>query len=85
MERILEIGGWVGVILLLLGYALLSTKRLKFPQTYHCYVMVGCLLVAAQQAFLGVWSVFVFNLTSVLLALYALWQERKSYERRNTH
>ncbi len=73
----LETAGWIGVIVQLGAYALVSRGALPGDSPrYHAFNVVGAVLMAASAAALGNWAVVVGQLTWLGLGAAALTRSR---------
>ena len=71
-DKLLDILGWVGTTLILLGYGLYSTGVVPDVIVYHWLNLIGSIGVAAISYRRKVWQPVVINVTFALFALIAI-------------
>ena len=65
--------GWLGMILIILAYYLLSTERLKSNQkTYHLLNGLGGVFTVISAFYIGFWPSVVLNVFWTLVAVFAI-------------
>jgi hypothetical protein len=70
---LINILGWTGVALLLLAYALVSTRRVEGDSfTYQVLNIVGALLLIANSFYFGSYPSVGVNIAWIGIALYTL-------------
>lgn len=69
----IDVGGWIGVTLLLIAYALVSTRRLAGDSTiYQLFNVAGSVLLIINSFFYGAYPSVGINVAWIAIALYAL-------------
>ena len=71
-DKTLDILGWVGTALILLGYGLYSTGVVPDVIVYHWLNLIGSIGVAAISYRRKVWQPVVINVTFAVFALIAI-------------
>ena len=73
----IDVGGWIGVALLLIAYALVSTRRLAGDSTiYQLLNVAGSILLIINSFFYGAYPSVGINIAWIAIALYALlWKK----------
>ena len=72
-QRLLEISGWIGVALVLLGYGLVSTGVISGnAATYHVFMLFGSLFVALISLKQRSYQPAALNICFFILAAIAL-------------
>ena len=73
----IDVGGWIGVALLLIAYALVSTRRLTGDSTiYQLLNIVGSVLLIINSFFYGAYPSVGINIAWIAIALAALlWKQ----------
>lgn len=81
IEKILvDIAGWAGVILLLVGYALVSTRRTEGDSIlYQSLNVLGALCLIINSAYYGAVPSVTINIIWIGIALLALAKKRRSH------
>jgi hypothetical protein len=76
----IDAGGWIGVALLLIAYALVSTRRLAGDSTiYQVLNVAGSVLLIINSFFYGAYPSVGVNIAWIAIALYAfLWKKYSS-------
>ena len=69
---IFDICGWVGMILVLLAYALLSTKKIDNGKTYQVINLVAALLMAIGVYPKKAWFSFTLQVAWAIIAIIAI-------------
>ncbi|MCY7338691.1 MAG: hypothetical protein LH465_01845 [Sphingomonas bacterium] len=75
LDVLMEVVGWIGAILILAGYGLLTAGRLtaKSP-AYQWMNVVGALGFIANSAWNGAWPSAVLNVIWVGIGAVAIWR-----------
>ena len=73
----IDVGGWIGVALLLIAYALVSTRRLAGDSTiYQLLNVAGSVLLIINSFFYGAYPSVGINIAWIAIALSALlWKQ----------
>lgn len=76
--------GWIGVVSLLVGYALVSTKKLQGDSTvYQLLNLAGSGLLLINTFYHAAYPSVGINVAWVAIAIYALARRRLSAQREN--
>lgn len=68
-----SIAGWIGMVLIILAYFLLSTKKLKFNSiTYNVLNIAGGLGLIVSTLVTKSWPVVVLNIFWIGIAIYSI-------------
>jgi len=75
LDLAMEVAGWIGALLILVGYGLLSAGKLsaKSP-TYQWLNVVGALGFIANSSWNGAWPSAALNVIWVGIGAVALWR-----------
>jgi len=75
LDIAMEVAGWIGALLILTGYALLSAGKLdaKSP-AYQWLNVVGALGFIANSSWNGAWPSAALNVIWVGIGAVALWR-----------
>jgi hypothetical protein len=75
LDILMEVVGWIGAILILAGYGLLSAGKLdaKSP-SYQWLNVIGALGFIANSSWNGAWPSAALNVVWVGIGLVALWR-----------
>ena len=77
MKLIIDVGGWLGAILLLLAYFLVSTKRVGGTSIrYQGLNVVGSVLVGANAFYYSALPSFSINVVWIMIGVAALAHRR---------
>ncbi len=78
MDKILiDLIGWLGALLLLTGYALVSTKRMEGDSpTYQILNLLGGACLILNTVYYGAYPSSVVNIVWIGIALYTLARRR---------
>jgi len=73
----IDVGGWIGAALLLIAYALVSTRRLVGDSTiYQLLNVSGSVLLIINSFFYGAYPSVGINIAWIAIALSALlWKQ----------
>lgn len=71
-SRTLEILGWLGTALVLIGYGLYSTGLIPDIYMYHVMNLIGSVFVATISGYRRVWQPFTINTVMAIFALTAI-------------
>jgi len=71
-DKLLDILGWIGTALILLGYGLYSTGVVPDVIIYHWLNLIGSIGVAAISYRRKVWQPVVINVTFAIFAFIAI-------------
>ena len=71
-DKLLDILGWVGTALILIGYGLFTTNIVPDVIVYHILNLIGSVGVAAISYHRRVWQPVVINVTFAVFALIAI-------------
>jgi hypothetical protein len=73
----IDVGGWIGVALLLIAYALVSMRRLAGDSTFYQLLNVaGSVLLIINSFFYGAYPSVGINIAWIAIALSALlWKK----------
>lgn len=78
MEIFSEILGWLGMIIILLAYFLVSTKRLSpTSKKYQLLNLIGAIGVGFNVFYQGAWPTFVLQIAWGLIAFFAIMRNLK--------
>ncbi|UCG88164.1 MAG: hypothetical protein JSW71_06370, partial [Gemmatimonadota bacterium] len=73
MKILIDVGGWIGAVLLLLGYFLVSTKRAGGTSIlYQSLNVVGSVLVGANALYYTALPSFSINVVWIGIGITAL-------------
>jgi hypothetical protein len=73
MTVLVAVAGWVGAVLVLVAYVLLSTRRIDgHSTTYHVMNLLGAACIAANSGWNGAIPSAVVNVIWIGIAIYAL-------------
>jgi hypothetical protein len=75
---LVEVAGWAGAALLLLGYGLLAMGRLTSGARYHALNVVGAAGLGLNGAYHGAFPSVALNLVWVALGVLALRRARST-------
>jgi hypothetical protein len=72
--------GWIGAILLLLAYALVSFKKVAADsQTYQWLNVTASVLLAINTLYHQAYPSSFVNITWTFIAVFAIWTIRRRY------
>jgi hypothetical protein len=71
-DKLLDVLGWIGTALILIGYGLFTTGIVPDVIVYHCLNLTGSIGVAAISYHRKVWQPVVINVTFSVFALIAI-------------
>jgi hypothetical protein len=81
MKITIEIAGWIGALLILLSYLLLSSGRLQGRSpAYQWMNLVGALGFVINSGYNGAWPSAILNVVWMVIGavtLLRLWQQRR--------
>ena len=73
MSLLVAIVGWIGAVLVLGGYVLLSTRRIDgHSTTYHVMNLLGAVCIAINSGWNSAVPSAVINVIWIVIAVYAL-------------
>jgi hypothetical protein len=73
MKLLIDVGGWIGAILILVAYYLVSTRRVHGASVrYQTLNVVGSLLVGANALYYHALPSFSINVVWIAIAVMAL-------------
>jgi hypothetical protein len=73
MALFVAIAGWIGAVLVLVAYVLLSMRRIDgHSTTYHVMNLIGATGIAANSGWNGAIPSAVLNVIWIMIAIYAL-------------
>jgi hypothetical protein len=73
MRIVIDVGGWLGAILLLLAYFLVSTGRVRGSSTrYQALNIIGSVFVGANAVYYGALPSFSINVVWIAIGALAL-------------
>ncbi len=73
MELIIETFGWIGTILILLAYFLLTYKKLdRESKTYHSMNLFGGLLIVINALYHSAYPPAILNIVWSVIAIYGV-------------
>ena len=76
-HALIDVAGWTGATALLLGYALISTKRIEGDSiTYQFLNVVGSVLLILNAFYYGAYPSVGVNLVWIAIGFYALTRKR---------
>ena len=76
---LIDIAGWSGVVVLLIAYGLVSTKRIEGDAVmYQLLNLVGAILLVVNSSYHDAYPSVVVNVIWAGIAIFALWKKRKS-------
>jgi len=82
MKIIIDIGGWIGAVMLLLAYFLVSSKRVGGTSTrYQSLNVVGSVLVGTNAFYYSALPSFGINVVWIGIGITALASRRKGGSR----
>ena len=75
LDLLMEVAGWIGALLILAGYGLLSAGKLdaKSP-AYQWLNVVGAIGFIANSSWNGAWPSAALNVIWVGIGVVALWR-----------
>ena len=75
LDLLMEVAGWIGALLILVGYGLLSAGKLdaKSP-VYQWLNVVGAIGFIANSSWNGAWPSAALNVIWVGIGVVALWR-----------
>ena len=75
LDLLMEVAGWIGALLILAGYGLLSAGKLdaKSP-AYQWFNVVGAIGFIANSSWNGAWPSAALNVIWVGIGAVALWR-----------
>lgn len=73
-DKLLDILGWIGTALILIGYGLYSTGIVPDVIVYHILNLTGSIGVAAISYHRKVWQPVVINVVFALFAFIAVYR-----------
>jgi hypothetical protein len=77
MKLIIDVGGWMGAIMLLLAYFLVSTKRASGTSIrYQGLNVVGSVLVGANAFYYSALPSFSVNVVWIMIGVAALTRRK---------
>ena len=75
---LINIIGWIGVALLLLSYALVSTRKLEGDSpVYQWLNIIGAILLVSNSLYFGAYPSVGVNLAWIGIAIFALIRTKK--------
>ena len=75
LDLLMEVVGWIGAVLILAAYAMLTAGKLTARNpAYQWMNVVGALGFIANSAWNGVWPSAVLNVIWVGIGAVALWR-----------
>ena len=78
MELSIEVAGWVGTLLILLAYFLVSTKKLTSEaRTYQLMNLLGAIGVGINVLYKGAWPSFALQIAWGTVAIISLIRFKK--------
>ena len=78
MKLAIEVIGWIGAILIICAYALLSAGKLQGDsRTYHLMIIFGAIGFVVNSGWNGALPSAAMNVIWIGIGLYALRQRRK--------
>ena len=78
METFVNIVGWFGAALLLIAYALVSTKRLEGTSyTFQLLNVMGGIMLASNSAYHGALPSVVVNFVWIVIGIAAIVNRRR--------
>ncbi len=80
-----DIVGWVGMILVLLAYILLSTNKLKNGVTYQIMNLLAAVLMAIGLYPKNAWFSFVLQVVWGIVAIIAILKMQKKPQKTSSH
>ncbi len=86
MDMLVEVLGWIGAVMVLGAYALLSARKLPSDSyTYHGINMIGSLFLVIYASYKVAWANVVVNVVWLvigLIAVIALWRAGRTWRQR---
>ena len=80
MEVLLNVLGWIGALLLLLAYALVSFKKLQADsQTYQWLNITASVLLLINTIYYGAYPSSFVNATWTVIAFFAILTIKRNY------
>ncbi|MBK5215390.1 MAG: hypothetical protein JJE53_01090 [Candidatus Pacebacteria bacterium] len=78
MEILTEVIGWIGTVLIVLAYYLVSTNKISgTSRNYQLLNVFGALAVGVNVFKQAAWPAFTLEVVWVLIAIYSLIKHRK--------
>lgn len=75
---LVDIAGWIGVVVLLIAYGLVSTKRMEGDDVgYQVLNIVGAILLVINSSHYGAYPSVGVNIVWTAIAIYALVRRRQ--------
>lgn len=72
MEILFDVAGWIGTVLILLAYLLLSFKKIKPGKTYQLINLFGALFMAIGLLPKNAWFSFALQVVWGVIAIVAI-------------
>jgi formate hydrogenlyase subunit 3/multisubunit Na+/H+ antiporter MnhD subunit len=70
---IINLIGWVGMLLIILGYLLISTKKISSSSfSYNLLNLLGGVGIIVNASYFSAWPSVVLNIFWVCIAIYAI-------------
>jgi uncharacterized membrane protein len=81
-DLIIEVVGWIGMILVLLAYLLITMKKVKRDSiVYHGMNLVGALMLGINTFINGAYPSTALNTIWIIIAIYGLVQGFKIFKK----
>ena len=81
---IFDISGWIGMILVLIAYILLSTNKLKNGATYQLLNLLAAVLMAIGLYPKNAWFSFTLQVVWGIVAIIAILKMQKEPQKSKT-
>ena len=79
MNVAIEVAGWIGAVLILAAYAMLTAGKLTSKDAaYQWMNVVGAAGFIVNSAWNGAWPSAILNVIWVGIGMVALWQMRRT-------
>ena len=73
MELIAEICGWIGMVLFLVAYFLVTFKKITADSRHYQFLnLIGAIFIGYNVFYAKVWPAFVLEIVWVAIAMIAL-------------
>lgn len=83
MEIWVDVFGWIGALLILLGYALISFGKVEGNSIeYQLMNIFGSIFLAANTLYYGAIPSSLVNIIWAIIAVFAIWTIAKKWRKR---
>ena len=75
LSNVIEIGGWIGMILILVAFYLTSNEKIK-PKSEINQLMnlIGTTLTGINTFYIHAWAIFILQAAWWLVSIKTLWE-----------